>query len=123
MAEQYPNRSDLRNPMKKMAAPGQTYGEAGKQLAAQDAVPMGASPTGTPQAPPRQPGPPPGQVVDLFAETEFPDSKLNNNFVAGGPPRQYSFGDPVIEELRQIYFAAPNDDLARLLAAYDRYFR
>jgi hypothetical protein len=38
MAKQYPNRSDLRNPSKKLAAkaaPGQTYGEAGKQIAAQ----------------------------------------------------------------------------------------
>lgn len=122
MAEQYPNRSDLRNPMKKMAAPGQTYGEAGAQLAAQDVVPMGASPSDSVSVP-QQTGPKPGSVVDLTAETEFPDQKLNNNFVAGGPPRQYSFGDPVIEELRQIYFAAPNDDLARLLSAYDRYFR
>jgi len=48
MAKQYPNRSDLRNPTKKLAAqaaPGQTYGEAGKQMAAQRAVPMAAPPT------------------------------------------------------------------------------
>ena len=121
MAE-YPNRSDLRNPMKKMAAPGQTYGEAGKQMAAQQAVPMAAPPTDAPSAP-MQPRPTPGKVVDLFADTEFPDRPMNNNFVSEGPPRQYSFGDPVIQELRQIYFAAPNEDLARLLAAYDRYFR
>lgn len=121
MAEQYPNRSDLRNPMTKMAAPGQTYGEAGKQLAAQDVVPMGAAPTDAVSTP--RTSPKPGQVVDLMADTEFPDNPLNNNFVSEGPPRQYSFGDPVIEEIRQIYYAYPNDDLARLLAAYDRYFR
>ena len=123
MAEQYPNRSDLRNPMKKMAAKGQTYGEAGRQLASQSVVPMGAAPTDAVQAQPSQPTPKPGQVVDLMADTEFPNVHLNNNFVASGPPRQYSFGDPVIEEIRQIYYAYPNDDLARLLAAYDRYFR
>jgi hypothetical protein len=122
MAEQYPNRSDLRNPMKKMAAPGQTYGEAGKQLASQDVVPMGSPPSDI-VASPSQPRPQPGNVVDLFADSEFPDRQMNNNFVADGPPRQYSFGDPVIDELRQIYFASPNDDLARLLSAYDRYFR
>ena len=45
----YANRTDLQNPTNKMAvtaAPGQTYGEAGAQRAAQQAVPMGA-----PQAP------------------------------------------------------------------------
>lgn len=123
MAEQYPNRSDLRNPMAKTAAPGQTYGEAGRQMAAQQAVPMGASPADAVPTPMGRPTPQPGKVVDMMADTEFPDQPLNNNFVAGGPPREYSFGDPVIEELRRIYFAAPNDDLARLLSAYDRYFR
>jgi DNA uptake protein ComE-like DNA-binding protein len=42
----YPNRTDLNNPTKKLAvttAPGQTYGEAGAQRAAQQAVPMGST--------------------------------------------------------------------------------
>lgn len=121
----YPNRSDLRNPIGKTAAPGQTYGEARKQLESQQAVPMGASPAdvAASQAAPRQPGPMPGQVVDLTADTERPDMVMNNNFQANAPQRQYSFGDPIMDELRQLYFTNPNDDLARLLSAYDRYFR
>ena len=50
----YGNRTDLQNPTKKMAVtavPGQTYGEAGAQRVAQQAVPMG-----TPQAPQIAPG-------------------------------------------------------------------
>lgn len=121
----YPNRSDLRNPIGKTAAPGQTYGEAKKQLESQQAVPMGATPTdvAASSAAPRSAGPRPGSVVDMMAPTERPDQPLNNNFTAGTPPQQYSFGDPVMDELRQLYFMAPNDDLARLIAAYDRYFR
>ena len=121
----YPNRSDLRNPMGKTAAPGQTYGEARKQLESQQAVPMGATPTdvAASSVAPRQPGPMPGSVVDLAAPTEMPDQVMNNNFRASTPPQQYSFGDPTMDELRQLYFAYPNEDLAKLLSAYDRYFR
>lgn len=120
----YPNRSDLRNPAKKIAvsaARGQTYGEAGKQIASQQAVPMGPSPTSAPQM--VGPSPTPGNVVDLAAPTERPETPLNNNFMADVPQATASFGDPVMEELRQLYFAHPNEDLAALLAAYDRYFR
>lgn len=121
----YPNRSDLRNPMAKTAAPGQTYGEARKQLESQQAVPMGASPSdvAASSATQRQPGAMPGQVVDLGAETEFPDRMMNNNFIAPTPQPQFNFGDPIMDELRQLYFVSPNEDLARLLSAYDRYFR
>jgi hypothetical protein len=121
----YPNRSDLRNPMAKTAAPGQTYGEAAKQIASQQAVPMGASPSdvAVSSAAPSQPGPMPGQVVDMGAETEFPDRMMNNNFKAPSPQPQFNFGDPIMDELRQLYFVSPNEDLARLLSAYDRYFR
>lgn len=125
MAE-YPNRSDLRNPIGKTAAPGQTYGEARKQLESQQSVPMGASPSdvaASSAARATQPTARPGSVVDLMAETERPDRPMNNNFVAATPPQKFSFGDPIMDELRQLYFANPNDDLARLLAAYDRYFR
>lgn len=121
---QYPNRSDLRNPAEKIAvsaAQGQTYGAAGKQIAAQQAVPMGPSPSGTPQI--MSPPPTPGNVVDLHAPTERPDIPLTNNFTADVPQATVSFGDPIMEELRQLYFSHPNEDLAALLSAYDRYFR
>lgn len=119
----YANRSDLRNPMKKMAAPGQGYGEAGAQLASQSVVPMGASPSDVATPAPSSTPPIPGSVVDLNAPTQRPDMPMNNNFVSSMPPQQYSFGDPVMDEIKQLYYAYPNDDLAQLIAAYDRYFR
>jgi hypothetical protein len=120
----YANRSDLRNPVAKMAPKGQGYGEAGQQLAAQSAVPMGASPGDMQaQAATRMPGPMPGSVVDLNAPTQRPDMPMNNNFMADMPPQKYSFGDPVMDQIKELYYAYPNDDLAQLIAAYDRYFR
>lgn len=114
----YANRTDLQNPAQKIAAKaatGQTYGEAGKQIAAQQAVPMGPSPTAAFAKP--------GSVVDLHAPTELPSQPLNNNYVPPVPQPQYKFGDPVLEELRQLYSMYPTDDLASLISAYDRYFR
>lgn len=126
MAE-YSNRTDLQNPAAKIAATaakGQTYGEAGNQIAAQRVVPMGAAPTDVAAAG-AAPGSlvKPGSVVDLHAPTEFPNDMLNNNYTAPVPPATYKYGDPVLEELRQLYYLYPNDDLADLLSAYDRYFR
>lgn len=117
MAE-YPNRTDLRNPAGKMAAkaaPGQTYGEAGKQLAAQQAVPMGPSPTAAPQ--PMQPvnRPVPGNVVDLMAPTQRPQDQMAP--VMGSNPMILPMSNPVIEELEVLYRMYPNDDLAGLLSA------
>lgn len=120
----YANRSDLRNPVAKMAAKGQGYGEAGQQLASQSVVPMGASPSDMQaQQSTRMPGPTPGSVVDLNAPTQRPDMPMNSNFVSDMPQQKYSFGDPVMDQIKQLYYAYPNDDLANLIAAYDRYFR
>lgn len=113
MAEQYPNRSDLRNPMAKMAAPGQTYGEAGKQLAAQEAVPMGASPTGTPQPAPSAPRPTPGNVVDLMAPTERPNDMMAPIM---NQPMSLPMRDSVVDELEVLMEMYPNDDIANLLS-------
>jgi hypothetical protein len=87
----------------------------------QRVVPMAAPPTD--MAAPQQPSARPGSVVDLAAPTEFPNDMLNNNYAAPVPPATYKYGDPVLEELRQLYYLYPNDDLADLLSAYDRYFR
>lgn len=123
MTMAYSNRTDLNNPAKKVArqaATGQTYGEAGAQLASQTAVPMAPSPTDSVPA-----GPPmlPGSLPSLTSPTMRPDMPMNNNFTAPEAPQTYSFGDPVIEEIRALYQQFPNDDLAALLSAYDRYFR
>lgn len=123
-AQAYPNRSDLRNPAAKMAAtaaPGQTYGEAGAQIAAQQAVPMGASPASA--AAQQAPRPVPGQVADLMAPTNYPDRPMSDNFTAPDMQRPYRFGDPTMELMRQLYLQYPNDDLLYLLNSYDRYYR
>jgi hypothetical protein len=131
MAKQYPNRSDLRNPAKKMAAkaaPGQTYGEAGKQVAAQRAVPMAAPPTDVaPTATPQQPRVAPGSMGPLSRPTERP----NEPVTAGapfGPGRTQQLGgyigprnsDPILDELRALYATYPSDELADMLDSYIR---
>ena len=127
MAKQYPNRSDLRNPAKKMAAkaaPGQTYGEAGKQVAAQKAVPMAAPPT---DVAPAQPRVAPGSMGPLSRPTERP----NEPVTAGapfGPGRTQQLGgyigprnsDPILDELRALYATYPSEELADMLDSYIR---
>jgi len=130
MAKQYSNRSDLRNAAKlpAKAATGQTYGEAGKQMAAQRAVPMAAPPTDVaPTATPQRPRVAPGSMGPLNRPTERP----NEPVTAGapfGPGRTQQFGgymgprnaDPVLDELRAIYSVSPNDALADMIDSYIR---
>jgi hypothetical protein len=130
MAKQYSNRSDLRNSAKlpAKAATGQTYGEAGKQMAAQRAVPMAAPPTDVaPTATPQRPRVAPGSMGPLNRPTERP----NEPVTAGapfGPGRTQQLGgyigprnaDPVLDELRAIYAVAPNDALADMIDSYIR---
>ena len=122
----YGQRTDLN--MAPTAVPGQTYGEAGAQMAAQRAVPMGA-----PAAPP----PPaqgtstsytaPGQLGPLDRPTERP----NEPVTAGAPfgPGRMSQGnayigprnsDPILDELRALYATYPSDELADMLDSYLR---
>lgn len=115
--ENYPNRSDLRNPANKVAkqaATGQTYGEARQQMQAQEAVPMGASPTGTAQ-PPARPRPTPGSLGALDRPTERPNDQMAP--VYQNTPMMFNPADPVMEELSVLYSMYPNDDLAALLSA------
>jgi|APGre2960657404_1045060.scaffolds.fasta_scaffold00172_21 hypothetical protein len=131
MAKQYPNRSDLRNPAKKMAAkaaPGQTYGEAGKQVAAQRAVPMAAPPTDVaPTATPQQPRVAPGSMGPLSRPTERPNEPLTAG-APFGPGRTQQLGgyigprnsDPILDELRALYATYPSEELADMLDSYIR---
>jgi hypothetical protein len=126
MAKQYSNRSDLRNSAKlpAKAAPGQTYGEAGKQIAAQKVVPMAAPPTPTP---PQQPRVAPGSMGPLNRPTERPDEPVTAG-APFGPGRNQQLGgymgprnnDPVLDELRAIYAVAPNEALADMIDSYIR---
>ena len=123
----YPNRTDLNNSAKKLpvtTVPGQTYGEAGAQRRAQQAVPMGA-----PQAPQvapqqqRQPLP----VTPLNAPTERPDEPITaGNPLGAGPgmdmlPQPMPMGtapgsrQELINQVRYIYSKTPNTAVLQLL--------
>ena len=130
MAKQYPNRSDLRNPSKKLAAqaaPGQTYGEAGKQIAAQQQVPMAPQPQPAVAQPQPVERPRPGQ----FGPLDRPTDRPNEPVTAGapfGPGRMAPMsgyagvrnGDPILDELRALYAAYPSEELADMLDSYLR---
>jgi hypothetical protein len=119
MAKQYPNRSDLRGgKIAKQAATGQTYGEAGQQMDAQSAVPMGRPPT-------ERNAIAPGQMGAFTRPTERPMEPLTAgaSFGPGPTPRtQYAppSNDAVLTELRALYNAYPSDDLADMLDSYVR---
>lgn len=120
MAEkQYPNRSDLRGgKVPKQAVTGQTYGEAGKQLEAQSAVPMAPSPTD-------QPVLQPGSLGAFNRPTERPMEPVTAGASFGpGPTPRTQFApptqDPVLVELRALYNAYPSDELADMLDSYVR---
>lgn len=51
-SQRYPNRSDLTRPAPITAAPGQPYGQAGQQIAAQRVQPMGSQPIAGAPSPP-----------------------------------------------------------------------
>lgn len=121
----YPNRTDLNNAFNKVArkaAPGQTYGEATKQLEAQKAMPMGASPADA------RPSVTPGSLGAFNRPTERPQEPITagvdfgagmNSIQAGinNPPR---VEDPVLERLKNIFRNYPNDELADLIDSYTR---
>ena len=121
MAKDYPNRSDLRGgKIPKMAATGQTYGEAGKQMASQSAVPMATPPTeNIPQVQP-------GQMGNLLRPTERPSEPVTAGASFGpGPTPMTQFAvprnnDPVLNELRGLYEAFPSEELADMLDSYVR---
>lgn len=129
-APMYPNRSDLRNPAGKVArqaAKGQAYGEAGKQLAAQRAVPIAASPADAVPAPAPQ-GPMPGSLGALDRPTERPTEPITAGVDFGAGPGAMQAGvnrpirseDPILDRIRTLYAQFPNEDLADLLDSYIR---
>ena len=130
MAKEYPNRSDLRGgKVPKMAATGQTYGEAGKQMAAQAAVPMAPSPTSNaiPQAPPVQPG----SLGGLNRTTERPDELATLGSMVGPGPGPEALGarptvpaigskQDMVERIRAIADLYPSPVLLMFLAELER---
>lgn len=78
----YPNRSDLTP----SAAPGQTYGQAGQQLQAQQSVPMGAQPTPAAASPVAAAGVAPGSLGAFGRPTERPGEPLTAGAPVGPGP-------------------------------------
>jgi hypothetical protein len=126
MAKDYPNRSDLRGgKMPKMAATGQTYGEAGKQMAAQAAVPMAPSPTEPAITAPLPPVQMPGQITDLTGPTNRPNEPLTAGMNFGPGPGSEVFGAiprpapgsnaDLAERVRAVASLYPNPALLQLL--------
>lgn len=107
------------NRMAVQAATGQTYGKATEQMNAQRAVPMGTPPTEVQR-------PVPGTLGSLTRPTERPMEPITAgaNFGAGpsavGAGIPQPTGDSALEELKAIYQAYPNDDLADLIDSYSR---
>jgi hypothetical protein len=104
------------------AATGQTYGEAGKQMAAQRAVPMGAPPTEAPQVK----RPVPGTLGSLTRPTERPSEPITAGANFGAGPSAIGAGIPIpqsptaraVDEIRAIAQLYGSDDLLDLLDAY-----
>lgn len=129
--KQYPNRSDLRT-QPPAAAPNQTYGQAGAQLAAQKQIPLSKSPP--PQAAgPSLPAPGnagsggPQAITPLSAPTARPNEPITAGLPTGagpgpealGLPQQPSEDQNISAVLHGLYQAYPNPDLARLIASLD----
>jgi hypothetical protein len=126
MAQAKGNRVDLNNPAQKIArkvAPGQTYGKATEQMAAQKAVPMGSAPTDVSAA--RQAKTAATRPTPLDAPTARPNEPITAGApfgdgmgpVAAGIP-MYSPRNNAIQELRAIAQYFPSDDLEDLLSRY-----
>lgn len=106
----YPNRSDLTP----TAAPGQTYGQAGAQLRAQQAMPMGAQPgpSGPPPAPSAGPPVAPGSLGAFDGPTQRPNEPVTAGADAGPGPGSEILGlpnpnaaprDPVGASIAELY--------------------
>lgn len=127
MAEQYPNRSDLRNPAtRQVRFTGQTYGEASQQAQAQQAVPPGSAPAQVQaQQMAAQQAPRPG-ARPLLRPTERPNEPITAGADFGPGPNAMQAGimgkripeDPVIDQLKVLYTMFPNDDLADMIVKY-----
>jgi hypothetical protein len=128
MAEQYGNRSDLRNPAtRQVRFTGQTYGEGAAQARSQQAVAPGSAPAQVQaQQMAAQQAPRPG-ARPLLRPTERPTEPVTaganfgpgpNAQQAGIMPRQLP-ADDTMEQLRALYLAFPNEDLEDMLSKYE----
>ena len=125
----YSNRSDLRNPATRRANfTGQTYGEAAQQARAQAAVPPGSAPAtvqAQQMAARQAPAPRPG-AQPFLRGTERPNEPITAGADFGAGPNSAQAGvvprivpvDDVMETLRALYAAYPNEELANMISKY-----
>lgn len=102
----YPNRSDMTQAPR--AASGQEYGKAKAQLDAQRAMPLSATPP-----------PPTVDVTPISAESQRSGEPITAGLPVGAGPGPQAGGPYAlspVDELRAIFQAYPNDDLAELLS-------
>ena len=107
-------------------ASNQQYGQRLAQQRAQEAVPMGQSPTTVPSPVRQRPRTAPGSLTPLTAPTGRPNEPITAgaNFGPGptalgaGIPMMPSQGAMAVDELRQIAQIFPTDDLLDLLDTY-----
>lgn len=107
----YANRIDL-----PAAAPGQPYGVAGQQAAAQRVIPLPMG-QGAPQGDPMQEAPLP-PVVPLDAPTQRPDEPVTAGMPFGdgpGPPPMPDPNQQSLQWLQSIYQVAPSNDLLEVI--------
>lgn len=124
----YGSRSDLQQAPR--AVPGQTYGQAGAQLASQQSVPLpsvGAGQGGAGgggQATGQAPAPPSTPLTPINAPTQQPDTPLTAGLPSGpgaGPEALQGAQMSPIDEIRAMFQANPSDDMRRLVAYLDGY--
>lgn len=127
----YGQRTDLNNPAEKLAkrtARSPQYGAAAEQMRAQEAVPMGSAPADVSAARTARQAPTPQPPGSFIRPSERPtepitagaDFGAGPNSIQSGVPMAVRTEDPVLDRLRQIYRAYPNEDLADLLDSYIR---
>lgn len=107
----------------KQTAKNQTYGKAKEQMAAQQLVPMGPSPTGTPGL--ATPKPKPKNPGAFFRPSEDPNEPITAGLDVGPGVTAAGAGIPLglprdnaLEEIKQILQFYPNDDLYDLVSRY-----
>lgn len=109
-------------------AAGQAYGERQAQEQAQRAVPLPAAPPVQVSPPSPAPAALPGSFGDFARPTERPNEPLTAGLPVGPgpgpeamrPPLGISNDDAVLAQLRGLYAAYPNSDLAALISAAER---
>jgi hypothetical protein len=121
VAEKYPNRSDLRNPMTQVAE-GQTYGMAKQQQDAMRAVPVGKSPVEV-----EKPVIMPGSLGSFARPTERPNEPITAGVDYGPGPGSMeanvnlirSERNNAMDEIKAIYQAFPSEELGMLIQFYE----